>query len=315
MSTYLVLVTNTIPRPNIASFGGDAVKSVSDQYQIETRSEPVVFASEGVMGSDGGLRVETRTPLLEIMDDVLYRAPTALTFMVSGGWADDDVEFAIDGTPVLTTKLNSMGALGPMSVSVNTTLGTAGSHLFTMTSLTYQAGYAVADTFTIEVDPSPALLVVGQDADPVAVPGAVSSTGVYRWVLQDLHPGGLGSYILPRNPATMTNPHYQRTLAQEHTTSVRDGRYHIAEVGQGVLEWQFGGFCDSQEFYDKLVAYYELPRRFYVIDHRNRAWIVVFTSLDFKARLRTNVDGNITDWAHDYQVSALIYDQDWKVPL
>lgn len=312
--SFLVLVNNTIPRPNVAGFGGDAVKSISDQFQIETRAEPVVFGSEGVMGSDGGLRVETRTPVLEILDDTLHRAPTVLTVVVSGGWADDDVEFAIDGNPVLTTKLDATGGMAPTSIGVNEAMGAQGSHLLSMTSLTYQAGFAVADTFTIETAPTPAMIVIGSDADPVLVPGAQSPTGVYRWVLQDLHPNGLGSYVMPRNPASMTNPHYTRLLTQEHTTSVRDGKYHVAEVGQGAVEWQFGGFCHTQEFYDKLVAYYELPRRFYVIDHRNRAWTVVFTSLDFKARLRTNVDGSITDWAHDYQVSALIYDQDWKVP-
>lgn len=311
--SFLVLVNTTIPQPTVGTFGSSGVVANDDQYQIET-PPPVVFGSEGVMGNDGGLRVETRSPVLEILDDVLHRAPTSLTFSVAGGWPDDDVEFAIDGTPVLTAKLDSMGALGPMSVAVNETLGTQGSHLFTMTSLTYQAGFAVADTFTIETASTPALIVIGSDAQPVEVPGAQTPTGVYRWVLQDLHPSGLGSYVMPSNPSSMTSPHYTRLLAQEHTTSVRDGQYHVAEVGERAVEWRFGGFCRTQEFYDKLVAFYELPRRFYVIDHRNRAWVVVFTNLDFKARLRTNVDGSLTDWAHDYEVTALIYDQDWKVP-
>jgi hypothetical protein len=251
---------------------------------------------------------------LEILDDVLLKAPTALTFVVSGGWADDDVEFAVDGDVLLTTKLDSTGGLAPTSVAISEAIGTQGSHLLTMTSLTYQAGFAVADTFTIESPPTPVLIVVGADADPVSVPGAQTPTGVYRWVLQDLHPSGLGSYVMPKNPSSMTSPHYTRMLAQEHTTSVKDGQYHIAEVGERTVEWRFGGFCHTQEFYDTLVAFYELPRRFYVIDHRNRAWTVVFTNLDFKARLRSNVNGVMTDWAHDYEVTALIYDQDWKVP-
>lgn len=312
MSFLMAFVSDAFPQPRGAKFGGDAVVSNGSQLQVETTA--ATFTSEGVVSNDGGLRLETRVPVIMILDDTIYKAPTALTFMVTGGWPDDDVEFAVDGTPLLTTKLDSTGVLGATSISISEAIGTQGTHLLGMTSLTVQAGYAVYATFTIESPPSTLPVVIGQDADPVEIPGAQTPSGVYKWVLQDLMPGGLGSYVMPQNPVSMSSPHFQRTLSQEHTTSVRDGVYHIAEVGITAVEWQFAGTCLTQAFYDKLVQYYELPRRFYVIDHRNRAWTVAFTSLDFKARLRTNVDGSLTDWVHDYTVTALVYDQNWKVP-
>ena len=271
------------------------------------------FAPEVTLSADAA-QVYTQNAVLEILDDTLVQAPSLVTFQVTGGWPGDDVDIDIDGTVVLTTVLDSEGALAATSVPVSEVLGTVGSHTLTMTSLTLAVGYTTSDTFTVELAPLPTPDPVGDDADPVVVPEAETPTGVYRWVLQDLAPGGLGSYVFPNNPESMTAPHFQRLLTQHHTTSVTSGQYHVSEPGGFAVEWSFAGVCLTQAHYDALVAFSELPRRFYLIDHRNRAWKVTFTVVDFTARLRTNVNGGLTDWVHDYEVSALIYDQNWSVP-
>lgn len=271
------------------------------------------FPFEVTFTNDGGQRVEQLNAMLEVLDENLRRAPTAVTVAVSGGWPNDDVEFDVDGTTVFTGTLDTDGSLVALSLPVPWDAA-AGEHTVTMTSLTGAPGYTISATFNLELGPAASPVVIGPDADPVEIAAAQTSTGVRRWVLQDLMPGGLGSYVMPANPATMTSPHFQRLLSFEHTTSPAEGIYHISEVAEHAVEWQFSGFCHTQEFYEALQAYYALNRRFYLIDHRNRAWTVAFTSLDMRARLRSDVNGALTDWAHDYTVSALIYDQDWKVP-
>lgn len=279
---------------------------------------PAPQAQLGLSGSGqlqiNGFTVPVNNARLMILDDTLIQAPTALTVVVDGGWPSDDVQFDIDGTVVRTATLDSVGGLAPMSIAVSEALGAMGVHTLTMTSLTLDPGYTQSATFTIDREPNLVARVVGPDAEPVAVPAAQTSTGVYRWVFQDLMPGGLGSYVLPANPTTMSAPHFQRLLSQTHTTAVDSGRFHVSEVAEHAVEWEFAGFCATQVFHDKLLAYFDLKRRFYVIDHRNRAWKVAFTSVDLVARKRSDVNGALTDWAHDYTVRALIYDQDWAVP-
>ena len=327
MSLLLLVASQTQPMPDGASlgsvgvleapplgeFGSTGSLTVSQTFQIEEAA--ATFTSVGVFSTDGGLQVLQQDAVAEAVNAALYQAPTVLTFTVTGGWPADDVTVDVDGTVLLTTVLDSDGALAPTSVAIDATLGTVGSHTLTVTSLTGDPGYTTSFPFTIEIAPPPDAVDPGADADPVIVPGADTGTGVYKWVLQDLAPSGIGSYVFPANPLSMTSPHGARVLQQSHTTSAVTGQFHISEPGAVAQEWQFAGVCTTQAFYDKLVQFYELPRRFYLIDHRNRAWKVAFTSLDFKARKRTNLNGSLTDWVHDYTVSALIFDTDWKVPL
>lgn len=264
--------------------------------------------------TDGGTRSVQLDAHLMILDTTLSQAPTAVTAVVDGGWPNDDVEFDIDGTVVLASTLDSVGGLGATSMMVSEANGAAGTHTLRMTSMTAAPGYQTTATFTVERDPSAAPATVGSDALAAEVAGTSTPSGVYRWALQDVMPGGLGNYIFPNNPTAMSSPHFKKMLSQTHTTSVSEGQYHISEVGDFAVEWQFSGFCGTQEFHDKLLAFRDVKRRFYLIDHRNRAWKVTFTDVDMVARKRSNVNGVMTDWAHDYTVSALIYDQNWQVP-
>lgn len=246
---------------------------------------------------------------LEVLSGPLRAAPTAVVVTVDGGLPLDDVEFKVDG--VLTgdeAALDQTGSLDPTSINVADGYA-KGEHIVSVHSKT--SNLAGQGTFTLQRGPYISLQVVGLDAPPVEIPAANTSTGVRRWVLQDLMPGGLGSWVMPRNPSSMSAPEFQRTLSQAHTTA-NDGQYHLASVARAAVEWTFGGYVDTQLEQQKLEAYGELNRRFYVIDHRSRAWIVAFRALEIVPRKRQQDDDGFNDWAADYTVNALIYDQNWR---
>jgi hypothetical protein len=172
-----------------------------------------------------------------------------------------------------------------------------------------------SETFTLKKGPVAALVVAGMDAQAVEVPGAVEHD-TRHWVFQDLMPeldGGLGSYILPINPARMTSPHLEHAMSGRHTTA-RDGQYHVFQAGAIPKEWEFSGYCPSQEMQEALERYRDLNRRFYIIDHRNRAWKVVLTNVDFVPRLRHVFNDVLTDWGSDYTITATIFSQEWVTP-
>lgn len=304
--------TAAILTPPIAVAGQAFTTSAAMADGSRIITPPVIVAGQAftsLTGAFDGFADLGPMPGLSVLDKTLTRAPTSATVVFTGGIASTEVIFDIDGTEVYRATTDSDGELSPTSIPIPEPLG-AGTHTVTATQVGARAS---SDTFTLARDPSPYPIVRGPDAQAVDVPGAVSVNGSRDWVLQDLMPGGLGSYILPVSPSTMTSPHVERLLQAAHTTS-RTGRFHVNEGGPAPVEWQFSGYCPTQAMLDKLVAYGELNRRFYVIDHRGRAWKVTFVNVDASPRLRHTYNGVASDWGHDYTVSALVFDQQWVTP-
>lgn len=293
----------------LSGSGALAAQLVGQRQRIN-----VALGSSGALSVDASIVVVAEMRL-EVLDSELRQAPTAVTVMVLQGWPEAPVDIAIDGTVIYSDALDSEGNLGPISLNVDETIGTLGSHTVTATATGGGLSVAASGTFTLDREPGPIPQAVGFDADPVDVPGAVTATGVRRWILQDLMPGGLGSWIMPANPRTAAPMPFKRTLTQERSTAIV-GSYHVTEAGAEAHEWEFSGFLDTQEVHDKLLAYYGLKRRFYLIDDRGRAWTVAFTGVDMVARKRIGRDdGTFNDWAHDYTVRALVYTSTWKEPV
>jgi hypothetical protein len=150
------------------------------------------------------------------------------------------------------------------------------------------------------------------DQDPTLVEQAFV---VLRWVLQDPTPGGLGSWVMPANPVAMDPLPKGRNLSVEHTTYGGDGypgtggRFHITEPAPMADAWKFSGVCLNKGMHDQLLAYAELDHRFFVIDHRNRAWLVESTGVEFAPRKRGEDKGTFNDWRSDYVFHANILDQ------
>lgn len=313
-------VTETdVARTTIADNGGDSTIVLGRASSTETAravDQPTLI----VDGTTSVIDIETNTGssggavgdlVIVAMDKILHRAPTSLSVSVSGAIADESLTFDIDGTDVDTEDADSEGTLQQLSIPVPGAVGAAGSHTVTVTSATSSG----SDTFTIEVDPIANPLDVSTDTDPVSVPEAQVTTDFYKWVLQDLMPGGLGSWVMPINPSTMASPGVLTPVTVQHSTAVHDGQFHVWQGGLAVADWSFAGYCPDQEFYENLASYAALTRRFYIIDHRNRAWKVAITGLDMVARKRAiDETGAPQDWRHDYTARAVIYEQSPRVP-
>ena len=258
--------------------------------------------------------VTTRELSVEILDEVIPQAPTALTVVVVEGIAETDAEFRIDGTLIDTIALDSDGYLGPTSITVPEELGAAGEHTLTVTQGGTTGGSA---TFTILRDPALHPSNMGPDAQAVDVPGAVRANGTRRWVFQDLLAGGLGSWIMPYNPTDAAPPYSEREFTTKVTTA---GRAHVSEGMRVPVDWQFSGIAPDEEFAEKLLAYGNLNRRFYIIDHRGHAFKVIVTNVELVPRLQ-KIFGDSDKYktadyidGHDYTVTATVLDQDWVVP-
>lgn len=250
---------------------------------------------------------------LTILDDELRRAPTSLTFMMTGAREGMQVSVYFDSDTVAawTGEPNSEGMIGPLAINVPNTL-LAGAH-----TLRAEVGAVVVATapFTLALDPALAPIVAGADAQAVEIPGAVQHD-TRHWVFQDLlaeSEGGIGSFIMPINPTRMGSPHYEHGMTTRHTTAIT-GQFHVFQTGSIPKEWTFEGYCPDQATQEAMLAYRNLNRRFYIIDHRNRAWKVIITDMKFVPRLRHNFNGVQTDWGSDYTVTATIFDQDWVTP-
>lgn len=296
--TFLVVLGVTEvevpPTANLGSSGDLVATPVGSQIGLASGGELTAV----------GERVITPELRLSLAETVLSQAPATLVATLVDGFPDMAVEFLIDGSLAATAYTNVDGDIYGATVPVPGATQ-AGTHTLAAT----QSGAITASTtFTIEQEPTAA---PEEDApDPAPVPPEPGPL-VQRWVLQDMIQGGLGTYTLPVNPSAMTSPHSERSLSAVHTTSPT-GRFHVYEGGPTPWEWQFSGYCPTEEMHDKLVAFGELNRRFYLIDHRNRAWLVTFLGVDMKARLRQTTswaNGGVTDWGHDYTVSALVYEQ------
>lgn len=169
--------------------------------------------------------------------------------------------------------------------------------------------------FLLTRAPAASPTTMGADAQAVALPGAISHD-TRHWVFQDLlgaEDGGIGSFILPRNPREMTSPHLEHVFNSRHTTAIT-GRHHVFQTAMVPHEWTFTGLCFTQEQQEAMEAFRNLNRRFYIIDHRNRAWKCIIQNMEFTPRLRTNFNGVLTDWASEYTCTAIVLDQNWVTP-
>lgn len=253
---------------------------------------------------------------LIIMDPQQVRAPTALQVMVSGVDPGEQLTFSIDnGATIYTAYADAGGFLGQTSIPVGTSVG-AGDHTLNVDSMEHGS-----DSETFNLRNAAPLFPEEQnpDADPVFIPG---STG--RWVLQDVMPGGLGSWVMPINPTSMTAPHFSKSVEVTHTTA-RDGHYSVARGDTEVVSWTLQGYAPNADYKDRLKEYAELERRFYIIDHRGRAWKVALESCKFEKRKRQFdsfsphaapiVTQENNDEAANWTIVATILGQTWVTPV
>jgi hypothetical protein len=237
--------------------------------------------------------------------------------VLSGAIPDSVVQFTIDGGALQTVMADWSGNIPAVNIAVPGAT-TAGTHTLQGVSAGGGETRTSSSTFVIETVPTPRH-VPGPDVEPVEVPGALNADGSRNWVFQDLMPGGLGSWLMPRNPRTSNLAVARRVLQPHHTTAIA-GQHHIFEALDDTGEWTFGGLLFAQSEHVDLEAYAHLNRRFYLIDHLNRAWVVGLNNVEVTPRLRTRFslpgqEAQLSDWVAEYAVTATVYGSTWHAPV
>jgi len=228
------------------------------------------------------------------------RTPAVVTVSGLGFEPDEFVDFTLLGTgkPLIPTRIQTdeTGCIAGTSFTVPPVA--AGTYL--MQGVGASSGLAGVVTVAVENSPlaSPAVLA----ADQVPVP--VAQTGVRQWVLQDALPvavGGIAQLVMSRNPESATAPAAPRAFAVDSLTGP-GSQAVLWEGGKRAFEWKFSGRLDDIGTIDKLIQYSRINRRFWLIDHRNQAWVVAFTTLDM-----TPIRNYGTITSHQYSASVLIF--------
>lgn len=239
------------------------------------------------------LTARLETAVQELQTTELVTTPSSILTSVVGMDPNENIVFTLVGTGVVATiQANGSGTLTSISIPIpELSPGT-----FTLTATGAMSGRTDSDTFnvlfTADVRPT------DPNADTGATP--VPQVGVRKWVLQDPVSGGT-QYVFPINPSSMKPPHAPRFIDVEHTTSPQG----IPVLWEGVSrahEWEFSGYLQTEAFADALLYFYDLNRRFILIDHRNRAWVVIFDQVDLQPK--RNIE---EPYAHEYTVKAFIY--------
>jgi hypothetical protein len=105
------------------------------------------------------------------------------------------------------------------------------------------------------------------------------------------------------NPDRMTTPVSRKVLTPERTTA-GTGQHIIWQGARPAVQWSFNGTVMSQSEYEELEYFYDLNRRFYITDHRNRTFVVTMKSLNATPRKNGN-----NFWTFDYEVNCLLFEQ------
>lgn len=235
---------------------------------------------------------------LDILD-VVDETPGWIPVEVAAGSTDGVMNFTVDDDPTIITtrQLDASGNLAGSSVILPALA--AGVHVLHMTDQLW--GTVVDRTFTVTKDPPVTPPPPEADLDPV-LPPLDPVALVKRWELVDFQPMPAHyHYTLPINPETMSSPHATRVYTTQHSTSPT-GRMVTFEGGTVPVDWDITGTILTQEHYDAWTRFHALNRRFWIIDHLNRIWVVTMESFDTTPKKSaTNV------WAFSYKAKFKIY--------
>lgn len=230
--------------------------------------------------------------VLQVLSD-LQQAPGTFRVTVTNGVPGEPVTFASSPATIPGGTLDENGALISFAIFIDDARAAGVS---TLTASSTDRDDATAD-FNVIREPLTDPLAQPADADPTEV---APVDGVRKWVLQDPAPGG-EQYVFEINPDSATSPWPSKTFTSDVSTAP-DGQHLTWEGARKPVVWQFKGTLLTQSQYEALEAFQALNRRVYLIDNRNRAWVVSIESFDPEPK---KVIDN--PWAHTYTVRAIIY--------
>jgi hypothetical protein len=237
--------------------------------------------------------------LLELsVDPIAYDTLAWLRVAVLSATAEGDVEFYVDGVLVLTEAADESGTIVGFTVPIPDV--TAGLH--TLTAVDVTSGQSSAQEFEVVV-----YTASGSVDPPELGPTTPASVNeVIRWVFEQVLPiGSVGSgetYTFPNNPSSMTTPHAPRIVTPDHTVAP-DGQPILWEGLGPPVDWSIEGFAFERAHVEALERWQSQNRRFWVVDHLQRAWAVTFEALDW-----TLVRDSRHPWAARYKAKFFIYE-------
>lgn len=268
---------------------------VAEGVRYNLRFRPMATGTYGSLTCTREFAERVPEFTLTIPDDVLDQTPALLRVSVTNGTPDAEVTFTLQDweaeteTVVWVDTLDETGVLADAYIPIPALPADYYGLLVTT---------AYEDTegeFSIDADPFAA-------GDPFTGPSPVPvlQAGVRRWIIQD-PTGTLDDYTFGHNPAEMSSPHPARTITLE-TTTASDGQPLSFEGAARAVSWTFKGELFDEDTVRALAAYVTSDRRWYLIDHRNRAWTVTFENFDAAPVIKIN-----QPWAHTYTMSCLIH--------
>ena len=269
----------------------EAVIAANTKYYFRAHGEYTSEIPDVAYSWNFGVRIPELVMVLA--DNTLDQTPGSLRVSLTNGTADGVVNFTLNGIEGTqwTDAFDGTGVLTDIAVPILAL--DAGTYTLIATDVT--SGRFGLGEFTIANDPLGRPTDLPADTLPVVVP----QVGVQKWVIQDAAPGG-ATYTFPFNPAEMTSPHPVRNVTVE-TTTATDGQPLSFEAAPRPHQWEFSGFTSDQDFLDELVARVESNKRYFLVDHRRRAWVVTFEHLDVQHQIKPTLP-----WAHRYTMRCLI---------
>lgn len=250
-------------------------------------------------GGIGGVTAPSKVDLV-IMTPTLDAAPGPLVITCSGADPGAALTFTIGVDTIWTDVADVDGNLLATSIDLPLDM-LAGTYTLVCTTT---GNGSDSEDFVLTNDADPLPDPIPSDTDPIPV----DSAG--KWVFQDLMPGGLGDWVMPVNPTSMTNPHWEKNTTTNHTTSASTGRFVVAQGSYVGRPWRVTGYYPDEDSYKQLVAFAGIRRRFYVHDHRGRIWLVGVQTLSTTPRKRQSDAVSVdNDWAGNYDLTFVLYSQ------
>jgi len=227
--------------------------------------------------------------------DYVLETPAGLEVDISNGVPGDTVTLTLIGPTTTadfqTVTLDEYGQA--LDLTVDLPAATAGAYLLRVES--GQSGTEDVD-LTIQED------ALSWDDTERALDVAPVVDAAQHWRFYDLRDHAV-TWTFPRNPSSWTNVFPPNDFTHDNTTAP-DGQPLTWQAAARPWRMEFTGFLDTQEEYEQLVFWSQLRRRFWLIDHRNRAWLMTIEQFDATALIKANLP-----WAHDYTVKTLIFMQ------
>lgn len=226
--------------------------------------------------------------------DRVRDTPGALEINLANGYPRDRVTFSVLGpTTVLDFQTVTLDLAGTLQdYAVNLPALQAGNyylHCEALSSGSEDVIFAVLDGTL-----SPGGIDTSDPTPPVVE--------VARWTFYDIRDTSQ-NWTLQRNPASWTNMHPPNDFTFASTVAP-DGQTLTWQAGARPWRMEFTGYLDDEAEYDRFAFWADKRRRLWLIDHRNRAWLVTLEHFDAQARIKPQ-----KPWAHDYTVRALIFKQ------